>query len=76
MGASASYMALLSPNSSVKIGKRHHTTVHQSTRLVCSFWLAASRDREIILVGDGAYAAVPLIQHCQRKPIRVTLVSR
>jgi hypothetical protein len=32
-------------------------------------------DREIVLVGDGAYAAVPLIQHCQRLK-RVKLVSR
>jgi hypothetical protein len=32
-------------------------------------------DREIVLVGDGAYAAVPLIQRCQRLK-RVKLVSR
>ena len=33
-------------------------------------------EREIVVVGDGAFAAVPLIQHCQRKHIQATLVSR
>jgi hypothetical protein len=33
-------------------------------------------DREIVLVGDGTYAAVPLIQCCQRLKGPVKLVSR
>jgi hypothetical protein len=33
-------------------------------------------DREVILVGDGAYAAVPFIQPCQRCPTPVTVVTR
>ena len=68
-------VALLSPKTSVKLGKRHHTTVQRTAQLICLVrrWLP---DRQIVVVGDGAYAAVPLIQHCQRKNIRVTLVSR
>lgn len=68
-------VALLSPKTSAKLGKRHHTTVQRTAQLICLVrrWLP---DRQIVVVGDGAYAAVALIQHCQRKNIRVTLVSR
>lgn len=49
--------------------------MQRTAQLICLVrrWLP---DRQIVVVGDGAYAAVPLIQHCQRKNIRVTLVSR
>ncbi|HYE76379.1 MAG TPA: transposase, partial [bacterium] len=33
-------------------------------------------DRELVLVGDGAYAVVALVQHCQQAPRPVKLVSR
>jgi hypothetical protein len=68
-------VALLSPKTSAKLDKRHHTTVDRTAQLICLVrrWLPG---RSIVLVGDGAYAAVPLVQHCQRKRIDVTLVSR
>ena len=68
-------VALLSPKTSAKLGKRHHTTVERAAQLICLVrrWVP---NRQIIVIGDGAYAAVPLIQYCQRKRIRVTLVSR
>ncbi|MGB0388798.1 MAG: IS701 family transposase [Ardenticatenaceae bacterium] len=68
-------VALLSPKTSAKLGKRHHTTVQRTAQLICLVRRLLA-DREIVVVGDGAYAAVALIQHCQRKRIRVTLVSR
>jgi len=68
-------VALLSPKTSAKLGKRHHTSVARAGQLVSQVrrW---HPERDIVVVGDGAFAAVPLIQHCQRKHIRVTLVSR
>jgi hypothetical protein len=68
-------VALLSPKTSAKLGKRHRSSVARAGQLISQVrrWYP---DREIIAVGDGAFAAVPLIQHCQRKRIRVTLVSR
>ena len=33
-------------------------------------------EREIIIAADGGFAAVPLVQHCQRKHIKVTFVCR
>ena len=68
-------VALLSPKTSAKLGKRHRTSVARAGRLLSQVrrW---HPEREIVVVGDGAFAAVPLIQHCQRKHIQVTLVSR
>ncbi len=66
---------LLSPKKSEKLGKRHRTSVARTGQLISQVrrWYP---EREIIVVGDGAFASVALIQHCQRKHIRVTLVTR
>ena len=68
-------VALLSPKTSAKLGKRHRTSVARAGQLISQVrrWYP---DRDIIVAGDGAFAVVALIQHCQRKRIRVTLVSR
>ncbi len=68
-------VVLLSPKTDAKLGKRHYTSVARVGQLISQVrrW---HPDREITVVGDGAFAAVPLIQHCQRKHVRVTLVSR
>ena len=68
-------VALLSSKTSAKLGKHHRTSVARAGRLLSQVrrW---HPEREIVVVGDGAFAAVPLIQHCQRKHIQVTLVSR
>jgi hypothetical protein len=68
-------VVLLSPKTSDKLGKRHRTSVARAGQLISQVrrWYPA---REIVVVGDGAFAALPLIQHCQRKRIQVTLVSR
>jgi hypothetical protein len=68
-------VVLLSPKTSDKLGKRHCTSVARAGQLLSQVrrWYPA---REIVVVGDGAFAALPLIQHCQRKRIQVTLVSR
>jgi len=65
----------LSPKTSQKLNKRHRTLVEWTCFLIEKVrrW---QPDREIVLVGDGSYAAVPLIQRCQRFKIPVTLVSR
>ena len=68
-------VVLLSPKTSDKLGKRHRTSVARAGQLISQVrrWYP---EREIVVMGDGAFAAVPLIQHCQRKRIQVTLVSR
>jgi hypothetical protein len=68
-------VGLLSPKTSAKLGKRHRTSVARAGQLISQVRRWHS-DRDIVVVGDGAFAAVPLIQHCQRKRIGVTLVSR
>jgi len=66
---------LLSPKTSAKLGKRHRTSVDRAGQLInqVRWWY---RNREIVVLADGGFAAVPLVQHCQRKNIRVTFVSR
>jgi len=65
----------LSPAVSQKLGKKHRTLLDWAEYLVVKIrrW---QPDRPLILVGDGAFAAMPLLQRCQRKHIRVTLVAR
>jgi len=65
----------LSPKTSQKLGKKHRTLLEWTEYLVVKIrrW---QPDRPLILVGDGAFAAMPLLQRCQRKHIRVTLVAR
>lgn len=65
----------LAPKTSQKWGKKHRTLLDWAEYLVVKIrrW---QPDRPLILVGDGAFAAMPLLQRCQRKHIRVTLVAR
>jgi hypothetical protein len=65
----------LSTKVSQKLGKKHRTLLDWAEYLVVKIrrW---QPDRSLILVGDGAFAAMPLLQRCQRKHIRVTLVAR
>jgi len=65
----------LSPKASQKLGKKHRTLIDWAEYLVVKIrrW---QPDRAIILVGDGAFATMPLLQRCQRKHIGVTLVAR
>jgi len=66
---------VLSPKTSAKLGKPHRTSVAWAMYLIEKVrrW---QPQREIVLVGDGAYAAVALVQRCQRLPRPVRLVSR
>ena len=66
---------LLSPQTSADLGQRHRTSVDRAGQLI-SLVRRWHPDREIIIAADGGFAAVPLVQHCQRKRIKVTLVSR
>jgi hypothetical protein len=56
-------------------GKRHKTTVDWACQMIkiVSRWAA---DRSLVLVGDGAYAAVVLAHCCAGLPVPVTLISR
>lgn len=65
----------LSPKTNQKLGKRHRTVVEWTCFLIDKVrrWYP---EREIALVGDGSYAAVVLVQRCQRFNIPVKLVSR
>lgn len=65
----------LSPKTNQKLGKRHRTVVEWTCFLIDKVrrWYP---DRAIVLVGDGTYAAVVLVQRCQRFNIPVKLVSR
>jgi hypothetical protein len=64
----------LGPKTSAKLKKHHRTLVGWAMVMVEKVrrW---QPEREIVLVGDGAFAAVPLIQRCQRLK-DVKLVSR
>jgi hypothetical protein len=66
---------VLSPKTSARLHKRHRTSVDWAVYLIEKVrrW---QPDREITLVGDGAYAAVALVQRCQRLTRPVRLVSR
>ncbi|MDO9130774.1 MAG: transposase [Anaerolineales bacterium] len=73
----------LAPKTSEKLGKRHRTLVGWATILIEKVrrW---QPERQIVVVGDGSYgsavgyhyAAVALIQHCQKLKSPVRLVSR
>ena len=66
---------VLAPKTSARLHKRHRTSVDWAQYLIAKIrrW---QPDREITLVGDGAYAAVALIQRTQRLKRAVRLVSR
>lgn len=65
----------LAPATSARPGKRHRTVVERAPLLVrlVRRWQPA---REVVRVGDGTYAAVPLGHTCHRLPGAVRLVSR
>jgi hypothetical protein len=65
----------LGPKTSAKLKKKHRTLVEWAIVMVGKVrrW---QPEREIVLVGDGGYAAVPLVQHCQRRKHPVKFVSR
>jgi hypothetical protein len=64
-----------SPKTSAKLKRRHRTLVEWADIMIQKVrrW---QPEREIILVGDGSYAAIPLVQRCQRFKRPVKLVSR
>jgi len=68
-------VSLLSPKTSAKQGKRHRSSVARTAQLISQVrrW---HPEREIVVIGDGGFAAVPLVQHCQRKGIQVTFIAR
>lgn len=65
----------LGPKTSDKLKKRHRTIVDWAMIMIekVRTW---QPDREIALIGDGSYAAVILVQRCQRLKRPVKLVSR
>lgn len=65
----------LGEQTSTRLSKRHRTLVDWADRMMDKVrrW---QPDREITLVGDGSYAAVVLVQRCQRLKKPITLVSR
>jgi hypothetical protein len=65
----------LAPQTSARLNKRHRTLVGWADVMIQKVrrW---HPEREIILVGDGSYAAVALVQRCQRLKRPVKLVSR
>ena len=65
----------LAPATSKKLGKRHRTVVER-TQLLLRLVRRWQPDRDLTLVGDGSYAAVPLGHTCRRLAGRVRLVSR
>jgi len=71
------FMTLLAlgQKTSTRLNKRHHTIVQWAEFMIDKVrrW---QPDREITLVGDGSYAAIALVQRCQRLKKPVKLVSR
>lgn len=65
----------LGKETSAKLGKRHRTVVGW-TEVMISKVRRWQPEREIILVGDGRYAAVPLVHHCQSLEEAVKLTAR
>ncbi len=65
----------LSEDISAKLGKPHRSLIAWTELLVNRVhrW---QPQREIILVGDGTYAATRLVRHCQGKGQRMRLVTR
>lgn len=65
----------LGPKTSAKLNKQHRTIVQWAMIMIDKVrrW---QPEREIILVGDGSYAAVALGQHCRRLNKPVPLLSR
>ncbi len=66
---------VLAPQTSARLHKPHRTSVDWAMYLIAKIrrW---QPERDITLVGDGTYAAVALVQRCQRLKRPVRLVSR
>lgn len=64
---------VLSEKTCTRLGKRHRSGVEWAIVLIARIrrWVP---DREIVLIGEGGYAAIRLIGACQR--LGVTLVTR
>ncbi|MCP4167714.1 MAG: hypothetical protein GY759_17740 [Chloroflexi bacterium] len=54
---------LLAPKKSAQLGKRHRTSVARAGQLI-SLVRRRYPQREIRVIGDGGFAAVPLVQLC------------
>jgi hypothetical protein len=71
------FMTVLAPGekNSAKLNRPHCTLVQWAEYMLDKVrrW---QPDREIMLVGDGSYAAIVLVQRCQRLKKPVKLVSR
>ena len=65
----------LAPATSQKLGKRHRTVVER-TQVLVRLLRRWQPDRELVLVGDGSYAAIPLGHTCRRLPGTARLVAR
>ena len=63
----------LTPVTSAKLGKRHRTTA-QAAQILIALIRRWYPEREIVLVGDGGFAATSLGHTCRR--LRVRFVSR
>ena len=64
-----------SPKTAARLGRKNWTIVQWTVHLIG--WVRRWQpDREIVLVGDGSYAAILLVQRCQRLKQPVKLVSR
>ncbi len=65
----------LSEETSAKLGKPHRSLVAWAECLLTKVhrW---QPERQLILVGDGTYAATRLVRYCQRKGLRMRLVTR
>jgi hypothetical protein len=63
------------PKTSTKLQKRHRTLIDWAMLMVDKVrrW---QPDREVVLVGDGSFAAVPLVQCCQKLQNPLKLVAR
>ena len=68
-------LPLLSEKTCQRLGKRHHSVVDLTTLALGHIrrWVP---EREVVLVGDGTYAAVPLVLACQHGAGPVRWVSR
>jgi len=71
------FMTVLAPGekTSARLNKRHRTLVQWAEYMLDKVrrW---QPEREIMLAGDGSYAAIVLIQRCQRLKKPIKLVSR
>lgn len=65
-----------SPKTAKKLGKANHFPLIRWTEKMIGWVRAWQPEREIMLVGDGSYAAIALIQRCQRLNKPIKLVSR